>query len=56
MINKYVRAERLFIIVFVIDMCVKILFHFNGHKYSNDKFLVSDSNNGQNEETTTDSC
>ena len=54
MLNKYVKAERLFIILFVIDMFVKILFHFNGHKYSNDKFLVSDSNNGQIEETTND--
>lgn len=48
------RIERLFIIVFVIDMFVKILFHFNGHKYSNDKFLMTDSN-GQTEEATNES-
>jgi len=34
-------------------MLIKTLFHFNGHKYSNDKFLVSGetSNGGQNEDT-----
>jgi hypothetical protein len=55
MINKYARVERPFIAIFVIDMIVKILFHFNGHKNTNDKFLVSDANSGQTEETTIDS-
>jgi hypothetical protein len=57
MIHTSVRLERVFIAIFVIDMFVKILFHFNGHKHTNDKFLVPDSNStsGQTEETTTDS-
>ena len=57
MVQNAARLERIFVAIFVIDMVIKILFHFNGHKHTNDKFLVSDSNgtSGQTEETTTDS-
>ena len=56
-VYKAAKLERIFVAIFVVDMFVKILFHFNGHKHTNDKFLVSDSNgySGQTEETTTDS-
>jgi hypothetical protein len=48
---KALRIERIFIGIFVVDMFVKMIFHFNGHKYSNDVLMMQESNiSGQNEE------
>ena len=37
------RLERFFIILFVIDTLIKILFHINGYKYLKDTSMLQNS-------------
>ena len=45
------RLERVFVLVFAIDTIIKVLFHFNGHKVSNEKMVLSSDGDNQIEET-----
>jgi len=39
------RLERIFIVVFVIDSIIKVLFHINGYRFLKDTSMVSSSEN-----------